>query len=47
MLTSSGGGGVQDVLVPLTNCGFYNHSEANNAYYSEVRPNGTIASFAL
>jgi uncharacterized protein len=39
-------GGVEEVLVPLANCGLYNHSEANNAYY-EVRPNGTIAIFAL
>jgi len=39
-------GGVQDVLVPLANCGLYNHSESNNAYY-QVRPNGTIAIFAL
>jgi uncharacterized protein len=39
-------GGVEDVLVPLANCGLYNHSEANNAYY-QVRPNDTIAIFAL
>ena len=36
----------EEVLVPLGNCGLYNHSNQNNAYY-EVNRDGTIHVYAL